>query len=191
MAAKRTFKVFGTKDARIRRMLTDEEGSAPTYGPWIDVPGIKSCTIGGTVSTSELRGDNKRLDYEASLGGVSVSFEYSRLSLEVLSVLLGGDVTGTPETTANAGDSQERFALNGDDRFNYFEFQAVSATAEPIGADVMFSLSKCILSDFPEMGTAEEDYQTFSVPAEAMDPLGDADWLAVTNREAGGLLVNA
>lgn len=173
-------KVFGVKDARVRKMLTDVEGAAPTYGDWIDVPGIKTVTIGGTVSTAELRGDNKRLDFDASLGGVSLTFEYAKMDLNALSVFLGGTTTSAVGSTA--------FALEGDDRFSYFQFEAVSVSADPIDGDVLIRLNKNILSEFPEVGMAEEDYRTFSVSAEAMDPNGTASWLDIEVRDAGGLL---
>lgn len=182
----RVTKVFAVKDAKIARLTTDASGAAPVYAASVDVPGIKAVTISGDVFTAELRGDNTRLDYAAGLSGISVEFEHGKLSLDVLNVLLGS-------TVASAGTTPNRtetMSTKSTDTFNYFRFQAVSAGADPIAGDVLFTLHKCILTEFPEMGLAEEDYQTFTVAAAALPILGTpaGAWLDVQVRETTAAL---
>lgn len=177
-------KVFAVKDARIAKLTADAAGAAPTYGTALDVPGIKSVTVGGDVTSVELRGDNKALDGDSFLSSVSVSFEYAKLDLDVLGVLLGGTVVDagvTPNQTATLGVTAESV-------FSYFYFEAVSVSADPIGGDVRIYLPKCKLTDFPELGMEEEDYRTFEVSAAAYDPVGTGNWFEYGIRETGALL---
>lgn len=178
-------KVFAVKDARIARLTADVVGSAPTYAASVDVPGIKSVTISGDITTAELRGDNQRLDFNALLSGISVEFEHAKLSLDALNVLTGSAITDTAETAAGAGDSTARLGINSNDKFNYFRFQAVSAGADPLAGDVLFTLHKVILSEFPDLGMAEEDYQTFTVSGAALPIVGTpaGAWVDVTIRD--------
>ncbi len=173
-------KVFAVKDAKIARLTADATGTAPTYGPSIDVPGIKSVTIGGDVTTAELRGDNQRLDYAAFLAGITVSFEHAKLSLDALNVLLGSAIADAglaPNQTAT-------MSVKPTDAFGYFRFTAQAVAGDGIGSDVTITLHKCILTEFPELGMAEEDYQTFTVGGEALPILGTGNaWLDVTIRE--------
>lgn len=161
-------KVFAVKDCRVSKLTADVAGSAPTYGASVDVPGIKTVGIEGDMVTAELRGDNSRLDYSSAIGGVSASIEHAKLSLDVLNVLLGSAITDagtTPNQTATLG-------IGSLDAPNYFRLQAVAVGADPIGGDVMFTLYKCVLDSFPELGLEEEDYRTSSFDVQCLPLLG-------------------
>lgn len=175
-------KVFAVKDARIAKLTADTAGAAPTYATAIDVPGIKSVSVSGDVTSVELRGDNKALDGDSFLSSVSVSFEYAKLDLDILAVLLGGTVTDagvTPNQTAT-------LTVQGDTTFSYFSFEAVSVSGD-VG-DVRLFLPKCKLNEFPELGFEEEDYRTFEVSAAAFDPIGTGAWFEYGVRETAALL---
>lgn len=178
-------KVFAVKDAKVEKLLTDPAGGTPTYAAAVDVPGIKAVTISGDVSSVELRGDNTKLDGDSTLAGVTVEFEYAKLSLDALNVFLGSTITDAgvaPNQTAMLG-------LRPTDQLNYFRFRAVSAAADTIGGDVLFTLHKVKLDSFPDLGLAEEDYQTFSVSGFAVPILGTGQaWLDVTLRETTAAL---
>jgi len=92
--------LFGVKDAKIQVLLTDVEGSAPTYGTEIDVPGIKSLTLKKNITTKDNKGDEKILDTQNLFDSVSVSWENAEVSLDVISAILGAELktTGTGET---------------------------------------------------------------------------------------------
>lgn len=171
--------VFAVKDAKIRKVTADAAG-AITYGPSVDVPGIKSVSISGDITTAELRGDNRRLDFRSILGGISVEFEYAKLSLDALAVLLGGTVADT----GTAPNQVASFSITGSESFSFFQFEAVSAGSDAIAGEVVMRLNKCILSEFPDLGMEEEDYATVTVAAEAVKPLATASpWLEVIHRE--------
>lgn len=178
-------KVFAVKDAKVEKLLTDPAGGTPTYAAAVDVPGIKSVTISGDVSSVELRGDNTLLDGDSTLASVTVEFEYAKLSLDALNVFLGATVVDagvTPNQTA-------ALSLKPTDTFGFFRFRAVSASADTAGGDVLFTLHKAKLNSFPDLGLAEEDYQTFSVSAIAVPILGTGNaWLDVTFRETTAAL---
>lgn len=186
MALSHVSKVFAVKDAKISKLTADASGAAPTYGAAIDVPGIKSVTIGGEVKTAELRGDNTRLDFDAILSGISLTFGYAKMSLDALGVFLGSTVTDagvTPNQTAT-------LSVKPTDRFSYFKFQAVAAGADTIGGDVLITIHKAILTAFPEMGMVEEDYRLFEVAGAAVPILGTGNaWMDVAIRETSAALV--
>jgi hypothetical protein len=180
MPISRVSKVFAVKDAKIERMITDASGAAPTYAAAIDVPGIKSVTIGGDVTSVELRGDNTKLDGDSVLSGITVEFEYAKMSLDALNVFLGASITDTGVTPNQVAS----LSVKPTDVFNYFRFRAVSAGADTLTGDVLFTLHKCKLDSFPELGLAEEDYQTFTVSGFAVPILGTGQpWLDVALRE--------
>lgn len=179
-------KAFAVVDAKIAPLTADPSGGAATYGALVDVPGIKSVSIGGDISTVELRGDNQLLDANSTLTSISLEFEYAKLSLDALDVLVGGTVVDagvTPNQTAN-------YTLLGTDTLGYFRFLAKTPTAggDAVTGDVQFELYKCILSGFPEMGMAEEEYQTFTVSAIALPRLSDQKWLRTAFQETASVL---
>jgi hypothetical protein len=184
MALSHVSKVFAVKDAKIAKVTADPSGGTTTLGASVDVPGIKTVTIGGDITTAELRGDNTRLDYSATLSGVSIDFEYAKLSLDALAVLIGPTVTDSG-TTPNQVST---LAVSSSNTLNYFQFQAIAAGADTVGGDVMITVYKAILSDFPELGFEEEDYKTFKVAAQALPRLSDGKWFDVALRETTAAL---
>jgi hypothetical protein len=181
MPISRVTKLYAVKDAKIAPLLTDPAGGTPTYGEAIDVPGIKSMEISGDVEVKELRGDNQLLDSDSSLTNVTVSFPYAKLSLDVLAAQLGGDVTDAGTTPAQS----TTWDLDTDAR--PLPFKLVGATpvggSDQIGGDVHFTLHKCILSSFPGLGLAEEDYRTIESEARAVPLISTGKWLSVTINE--------
>lgn len=157
-------KWFGVNDARIRKITTDPTGGVTTYGPRIDVPGIKSVGISGDVNSNELRGDGQRLDFDANLAGLSLSFEFAKKSLDLFATLVGGTVVDAGTTPAQSAT----WTLTGGDKLGYFEFEAVTTNVDSVGGDGHIILHKAIITGFPEIGNAEEDYRTYTVEAGAM-----------------------
>jgi hypothetical protein len=174
-------KVFGVNDAKIAKLTADPAGGTATYGTSIDVPGIKSVTIAGDISTVDLRGDHTLLDSDSTLQNITLSFEYAKLSLDALVVWLGGAVTDSGTTP----DQMAKLALLGTDTLlgNHWKFEAKTVSADTPGGDVHLVLYKCKLASFPELGTAEEDYLTFTVEARAVPRLADSKWIDVELRE--------
>lgn len=179
MVAAHSAAVFGTKDARVRKLLTDVKGDTTTYGPWVDVPGAKSLTISGDITTVVLRGDNGPQEQRSTLSAINATLNYAYLSLDVLAVVTSATIadlgTGSLETA--------QLLISEGIRFEPFELRAVSVDGGDIGGDVMFSLPKCVLSSFPEMGTAEEDFQNYSVGVGALPLKSNGRWLVPQVRE--------
>lgn len=179
-------KLYAVSDAKIGAVTADPSGGTTTYGTLVDVPGIKSVTIGGDISTVELRGDNTLLDANSTITNITLNFEYAKLSLDALDILVGGAVTdagtGSTETAT--------WRLLSTDSLGYFKFEAKTPTAgvDEVAGDAHILLYKCILNGFPEFGMAEEDYQTFSVSALAVGRLSDAKWIDVVFNETAAAI---
>jgi hypothetical protein len=177
-------KSYGTRDAKIAPLTADPAGGTATYGALIDVPGIKSVTIGGSVNEKQLRGDHQLLDTEAIIEDITITFDYAKLSQDVLDVLMGGTITDagtTPTQTAT-------YALLGTDSPGYFRFEAQVAAADTVGGDVHLVLYKCKITGIPDIGTAEEDFKTFSVSARAVPRLADSKWMDVVFNETAAAI---
>jgi hypothetical protein len=188
MAVTHVTKVFAAKDCKLWPLTADTAPSTLTYGTGVDVPGLKSITITGDVNTVELRGDNTKLDASSSMGGITVSLEFAKLSLDVLSSIFAA-------TTVDAGtdpNATATWTMLGTTGFSYVGLTAQAVGADPVVGDVMFSIYKLIPSSFPEMGLAEEDYKTNTVEFEAVPTIsGTNKWLGVAVRSGTGAAVLA
>lgn len=174
-------KLYAVSDSKIAKVTADPAGGATTYGASTDVPGIKEMSIGGNVNTVELRGDNSLLDQNSTLGNITVSVTHAKLSLDVLAIMLGGTVTDSG-TTPNQIAS---WLLKNTDAFSYFSLEGKTPTAgadTPTG-DAHFKLHKCILTSFPDMGHAEEDYRIVSFEAVAVPLISNGNHITVTLNE--------
>lgn len=168
-------------DAKISLLLDDPEGGTATYAPPIDVPGIKTVGVGGTVSTQQLRGDNQLLDSETLLTAVTMEFSHAKLSLDVLAVMLGAVVTDS----GLEGAEIATLRLLGANAPTYWRLEAQTTGVDTVGGDGHLIFPKCKVSGFPDIGFAEEDYRTFSGGAVCVPRLSDNAWFdIVLNRVA-------
>lgn len=181
--AKRVIKLFAVEDCKIRKVLTDPEGGAATYGPALDVPGIKNVAISGDVNTVQLRGDNRALESDTVITGLTATYDHAKLSMDVLEVLLGGATVSTAETAVGAKDSKETFTLGADDVFGEYVLEAKTPRYSD-GSDVHIRLGKLKLSSFPELGLTEEDYKTVEGLENTMLPLASTgNWFSIISNE--------
>jgi len=171
-------KVYAVQHCQIATVLTDAVGAAITYGEWFDVPGIKSLAISGDMDTKQLRGDNRLIDQQSIITGLTAAIENAKLSLQNLAVMLGGTV-GTRTAGATSAYAGTGWSLLSSAFPLAFGMRAVSAAADAPGGAVAFVMSKCSLSSFPEIGAAEEDYQTVSAEMNVNPPTGTSPWLDV------------
>lgn len=81
--------VWGNQDAKGRLILTDPKGGSPTFGPWVDFPGVSEISVKGEVTSIEGEGDNEvwTASNTKMLSGKAM---FSRESIEALKVLIGG-----------------------------------------------------------------------------------------------------
>src|SRR4030042_3205126 len=88
--------VFGVKDCKIAKLLTDASG-APTYDTSIDVPGIKGVTATLQVEEKVLEGDEAVIDRRTQIKSVEFAVENGVIPLAACAVIFGGTsvVSGT------------------------------------------------------------------------------------------------
>jgi hypothetical protein len=167
-------KIYAVQHCQVASVITDGVGAAIEYDEWFDVPGIKSLELSGDMDTKQLRGDNRLIDQQSIITGLTAKIEHAKVSLQVLAVMLGGTVADKTLPYAGKGWSLESdaFPLS-------FGMRCISASADSPGGAVAFVMSKCSLSGFPELGAAEEDYQTVSLEANVNPPTGTTPWLDV------------
>lgn len=179
-------KLYAVEDAKIYELTADPAGGSPTYGAAIDIPGVKTVGIGGSVNNTTLRGDNSMLDSFSVLESVEVSMEWAKISLDAQALMLGGTVTDTG-TTPNELATMARART---DRLKYFKLEAKTPAdgVDPVGGDAHLVFYKCILSGFPESGLAEEDFQTQSVSLMAVPLISDDAWWDVVINETAAAL---
>lgn len=170
---------FGVNDAQLAVVTADPDGGTTTYGTLMDVPGIKSVTWGGDISSNELRGDGTRLDFNAAFGGWTLGFEFGKSALAVFSALLGGTVVNAGATPAQSAT----WTHTKTSRPNYFKFESQTLGTGNIGGDGHIIGFKCVLTSVPELGHVEEDYKTYTVEAAAMPRQSDGNDLSVVYNE--------
>lgn len=179
-------KLFGVSDAKVAPLTADPAGGAATYGTAIDVPGIKSMSLGGDVTNAVLRGDNGLLDSDSTLSGLSGTMEMAKLSLDLMAAFLAGTVVDSGTTPAQLAT----WALPAPGtRLPYFGITAKTAASDSVNGDVLFTLFKCVISSYPGGGLAEEDYSTISVDFVAMPRVADNKWHSLINRETAAALI--
>jgi hypothetical protein len=176
-------KLYAVSDAKITPMTADPAGGTTTYGTAIDVPGIKSVTLSGTVNTKSLRGDNTLLDSRSALQDLTLAVENAKVSLDLLPVIIDG-------TTTDSGSTPNMVAtynlLGSDNAPPYFKFEAATPAdgGDTIGGDVHIILWKCTLAGLPDLGFAEEDYRTVGFSAVCSPQLGSANkWFTLLANE--------
>lgn len=178
-------KVFGAKDAKVAKVLTDVSGGAITYATGVDFPGIKTVAIKGDINSQDLRGDNTLLDSASVLKSISADLEYAKMDLDVLAAIMGTTVVDagvTPSQTSTT-DLASTVVLP------YFKVTAQAAGADTVGGDVVYTLHKCIMDGFPEMGLAEEDYQTSKISVRCLPTLATGNkWISVALNETAVVL---
>jgi hypothetical protein len=181
MPISRVTKLYAVQDAKIAPLTTDPADGTPTYGALVDVPGIKSVEISGDVEVKELRGDNTLLDSDSTISNVTVSFPHAKLSLDVLKALMSSTVTDAGTTPSQTST----WEMDSTVKPAPFKLEAVTPVSggDLIGGDVHFTLHKCILSSFPGLGLAEEDYRTIETEARAVPLISTGKWITVRINE--------
>jgi hypothetical protein len=172
-------KVYAVQHCQIASVTADAVGAAMTYGEWFDVPGIKSLVLSGDMDTKQLRGDNRLIDQQSIITGLTAKFENAKLSLQNLAVMLGGSVTDRTTGVGGSAYAGQGWSLASDAFPESFGMRAISAAGDSPGGAVAFVMSKCSLSGFPEIGAAEEDYQIVSGEVNVNPPNGTSPWLDV------------
>lgn len=181
-------KVFAVTDCKLYKLTSDPSGGTAVYAAGIDVPGIKSVKISGDVESKQLRGDNTLLDSDTVLTNITAEIENAKLSLDALAMMLTGTVADSGVTPNQKASLDIMGGSATPTKFAPFKLSAVSATSDVIGGNVDFTLHKCVLASFPDLGLAEEDYQTTSAKFNAMPLLANGKWLSIGLNETSLVL---
>lgn len=100
--------IFDVHDARVAPMLSDSSGALPTYGDWVDLPGVAEVGLDPNFVTAELKGDARVIAKKGRIDRVNLSVTYGMLSLDAKAVVYGTAVTdlaAVPTATAITGDT--------------------------------------------------------------------------------------
>lgn len=112
-------KLFGIVELQIFKQLTDIAGQAPTYGPGIVIPGVKSLKYEGEFKEIEGRGDERILEVEYTDDKASVSFESLYFPLDSAVIINGG-------TVVDGANDSEYFEPGPDEVGSYFKIVALT-----------------------------------------------------------------
>jgi hypothetical protein len=182
-------KVFAVEDAKIAPVTADVAGASTTYGTIIDIPGIKSVEISGNIESKTLRGDNVLLDADAVLTDITCTINYAKVSLDVLAAFF---TSLTVTDTGTAPSQKSTLSLTpATSRLKAFKFEAKTPTGgvDISTGDAHIVLYKCVLTGFPDLGMAEEDYATGSLEFMAMPQLGTGNkWLDIVVNETSAAI---
>ena len=154
--------LFGVKELKIAPLLTDIEGSAPTYSDFIKVPGVKSLTLKKNITSKENKGDEKILDVTNIFDSVTVSFENAELSLDTLAAIAGTTVV------TNGTDTAQVFTVT-ESAGNvpiYFKLVARPKKSSAGNADSVLTFYK--VTGTLDYSLKNEDYATVSFSGKAI-----------------------
>lgn len=187
MPISRVTKLYSVQDAKISPLTSDPSGGPAVYGTAIDVPGIQEMSISGEIEVKTLRGDNTKLATNSAITNVEVAVTHAKLSLDVLTAILGGEVTdaGTTPAQSSTWDLTDVNAT-----LPPFKLEGVTPPngVDIVGGDLHWILHKLTLSAFPDLGFANEDYRIVSFTASADPLLANGKWIsAVLNETADAI----
>lgn len=173
-------KSFGFKDAKIYPLTADTAGSL-TYGTGVDVPGVKTLEVSGDIEKKELRGDNTLLDIFSVLKNVNCKLTHAKLNLDMLAASLGNAVVDTG-TTPN---QKATWSLTSASAPKYWKIEGATPVdgVDFIGGDLHILFYKSILSSFPGVGFAEEDYQIPGLEFGTVSTINNGKWMDVVANE--------
>jgi hypothetical protein len=159
---------FDVHDCKIAPMLTDTSTEdEPTYGAWLDVPGIQQFQLNPQFITAELKGDGKTLDNRAKTSGFDVTANYAMLDLQVMKALLGG-------TYLNTGGVEASWTLGGDNSIPYVRIAfSIEDVSSGLG-NVAVLLNKAKVSGGSLFDQQTDQYGTRSMQLSAIPPLSEA-----------------
>lgn len=181
MALPTVFKLMELEDVKIAKLVSDE-GTAPTYEAAVDVPGITKVTIGPKAETKKLFGDSALLDVYQKTTEIEITVESAMMSLDVLKVILGGNVT-LSGVSPNQKQTYSLTAANSTPPFFKIEGRWLYA-GEGIG-DAHFILYKCKVIDPPEfeIEDASGNFGKCKFKASAVPCQSNGQWFDVVLNE--------
>jgi len=168
--------VFGVKDCKIAKLLTDVT-SAPTYDPVIDVPGIQEFGFKPNITSKELKGDEITIDSRSKIDFIEISVKNAKIALDALEVIFGGTLSSTGSTP----NQKHKLAQKGADRPHFFKIEAQVIDVDDEDADLHFVSYKAKVSSVGDLGAVGDDYKVVSftakgIPCTSDDSFYDLDY---------------
>lgn len=151
--------LYDVHDAKVYP-LTADTGASPTYGPALDVPGIAEVSLDPNLVTAELKGDAQVVARKGRVDRLAVDVTYSKLDLDVLETILGGDTTDPSATEA-------RWEIGGSNSLPYFMLQFKVEDLDVGMGDLHVILFKCQLTDASLLDQSTDEFGQPSFSLEA------------------------
>jgi hypothetical protein len=170
---------YGVTDCKIYPLTADTSSGSPTYGTGVDVPGIKSVKVGGSITVKKLRGDNRPLATRAVIEDITAEVEHGYQSLDVLKALFNATVTDTGTTPA----MKTTFNLTGAQTPVYVKLEAQTTLCDFVAGDGHVILYKCMLTAFPEGGFVEEDFVIPKFSLSSVPCISNGAWYDIVFNE--------
>lgn len=138
MALAKSSGIYGIKKLQIKKLLTDEIGSAPTYGSAVQIPGIKLLGMDKQIANKESRGDEMLIDTEDTLESIEITWDNVELPLLACEVIEAAVLatTGSAETEVNSMLEHANAVSN------YFKIEAIAKRGSNGVTGVMVELYK-------------------------------------------------
>lgn len=153
--------VYDVNDAKVYPMLSDTAGASPTYGSGVDVPGITEVSAEPNLVTAELKGDATVIAKKGRTDRINVHATYGKLSMDALTVIMGGAKGDTASTQAG-------YRISAPAALPYFklEFQVLDLD---IGVgSLRVVLYKCQLTGGTLINTSSDNFNQPAFDAEAL-----------------------
>lgn len=167
---------YAISDLKLSKLTADPSTGTPTYATSIDVPGAKSMGIDPDINTVSLRGDNVELANNSTLRAFNITVAHAKISLDILSAIIGGTVSDTGTTPAQVA----KWALTQSTAvFAPFKLEGKSPTAgvDSSTGDGHWVLWKCTLTGLSGLGFAEEDYAIPGFTCRAVPLTSNGAWV--------------
>lgn len=153
--------VYDVHDCKVYPMLTDVAGSAPTYGPGVDVPGIAEVSVEPSFANSELKGDARVMAKKGRVDKMSFSATYGKVALDVLKIITGGTIVDIEDVSAE-------WFLTGDNSLPYFKLEFKISDVDLGLGDLHVTLYKCNLTGGTLLGGSSDEFGQPEMELEAI-----------------------
>jgi hypothetical protein len=147
----------------------------------IPLTGMKALLVTTGMKTVDLRGDNTFLDTDTVLQTLQFDVDLAKVSLDVMSIMMGGTITDTGTTPSQLST----WNLLTQPSFNYFKLEARCFTTDLINGDLHITCSKMKAADAPIPGFVEEDYFYPKIKCKAVPPVSGSlsNWVTIALNE--------
>jgi len=117
--------VFGVKNLKVFKMLTDVEGAEPTWdATGISIPGIKSLKMTKKTTDVESKGDERIRDRESTFESLDISWENEEIPMDALVMICGeAAIVNTPAGTGPVTPETNHIIESSEAVSNYFMIQ--------------------------------------------------------------------